>query len=681
MVGLIFVAALLICLCLVMPIVAIVRTGRIRHLELRLAGVEAALQRLIEQKAATQLNEPAPAGTVPATQATATQAPAEPVPSPIPVQAVAAPVEPSASIAPPTVLPSEPAPPAPPPAIVTPPQHLETVIGQKWLGWVAIVLIFCAAAFFLKYAFENRWIGELGRVALGVVAGLVFAWGGLDRHRKGWRYLSQVLTGGGVTILYLSVYSAFGYYHLVKQRTAFAFLVILVAEAHLLAVLYNARAIAVMALVGGFLAPVLLSTGHDQYAVLFTYIAVLDLGMLGIVVARRWHWVGSVAYVGTQLLFWGWYTEHYHPEKRVAVLLFQTAVFVLFMLADLAPHLRKITAGWEEWIRLAVNPFVFYGICYSLLNPDHHDWMAVLALALGIVYALLARAELALRPSDRRMLMVTVGTALTFVTVAIPVQLESNWITIAWGLEALLLIWSSFEAAAPPLRLLSAAVFCLSLFRFLFHDTPWESRAPFTPVLNRYFLATLALAACFGGAAYLFRRMGAADGRPVEPGGPPVNGPVDGPPLSPAPPQPTGPAHNSGLRLRFAIALLGVGVLWLGSSVEAYSYFDAQATAFAGRAADAFATVKQLRWAGQLSLSVLWSVFAGLMTAAGFRFTERAWRIAGLVLFGITLVKVVFLDISELEQFYRILALLALGLILLLVAWAYQRVIRREQSK
>jgi uncharacterized membrane protein len=646
-----------------MPIVAIVRTSKIRHLELRLAGVEAALQRLIEQKAAAQLADPAAAGTIPAGQAPATQAPAEPVPPPIPFHAVAEPAEPPGSIALPTVPPSAPAP--PPPAIVTPPQHLETVIGQKWLGWVAIVLIFCAAAFFLKYAFENRWIGELGRVALGVVAGLVFAWGGLDRHRKGWRYLSQVLTGGGVTILYLSVYSAFGYYHLVKQRTAFAFLVILVAEAHLLAVLYNARAIAVMALVGGFLAPVLLSTGHDQYAVLFTYIAVLDLGMLGIVVARRWQWVGSVAYVGTQLLFWGWYTEHYHPEKRVAVLLFQTAVFVLFMLADLAPHLRKITAGWEEWIRLAVNPFVFYGICYSLLNDDHHDWMAVLALALGIVYALLARAELALRPSDRRMLMVTVGTALTFVTVAIPVQLESNWITIAWGLEALLLIWSSFEAAAPPLRLLSAAVFCLSLFRFLFHDTPWESRAPFTLVLNRYFLATLALAACFGGAAYLFRRMGPADGQR----------------LSPAEPPPTGPAHNSGLRLRFAIALLGVGVLWLGSSVEAYTYFDAQATALASKGVDALTAAKQLRWAGQLSLSVLWSVFAGLMTAAGFRFTERAWRIAGLVLFGITLVKVVFLDISELEQFYRILALLALGLVLLVVAWAYQRVIRREQSK
>ena len=78
---------------------------------------------------------------------------------------------------------------------------------------------------------------------------------------------------------------------------------------------------------------------------------------------------------------------------------------------------------------------------------------------------------------------------------------------------------------------------------------------------------------------------------------------------------------------------------------------------------------------------MLWSAFAGLLTLAGFRLQLRALRVAGLVLFGITLVKVIFLDISELDQFYRILALLALGLVLMAVAWAYQRGVRREQTR
>ncbi len=611
--GVILIAVLLICLCIVLPIVAFVRTNRIRSLERRLAGVEAALRRLIRQQEAIA----APAVEAPVMEAPAGKA----------LPAVAVPPLPAET---PATAPAAPTPPAT--------ESLEAVIGQKWVGWIAVLLIFCAAAFFLKYAFENRWIGELGRVTIGVAAGLAMSWGGLERHRKGWRYLAQILTGGGITILYLSVYGAFGYYHLLGARAAFIALVILVAEAHLLALSYNARAVAVMALVGGFLVPVLLSTGRDQYAVLFTYMGILDLGVLAVVMVRRWPWIGSLAYVATQCLFWLWYGEHYHPEKRAAVVTFQAAILLLFLLADLAPHLRRQAAGWEECIRLTVNPFVFYATCYFLLNDNHHEWMAPLALAMAILYAAMARAELALRPSDRRFLLITVGTALTFVTLAIPVQLESNWITIGWSVEALALLWASFEVAAPRLRLLSGLVFAAAIWRFLAVDTPWEYRAAFTPVFNQYFLGMLALAACLACAAYLARR----------------------------------------LPVFLAAGLLAVGVLWLGLSVEAYSYFDAQARALQF---DAYDAAKQLRWTGQLSLSVLWSVFAGSMTAAGFRLRLRAARVAGLVLFGVTLVKVVFLDISELRQFYRILALLALGVVLLVVAWKYQRGLRREQPR
>jgi uncharacterized membrane protein len=622
--GVILIAVLLVCVCIVLPIVAFVRTNRIHALERRLAGVEAALHRLIRQQEA--IAAPAvEAPVAPTVEAPVIEAPAGKAPP---------------AVAGPPLLAETPATAAPAPFAPAPPatESLEAVIGQKWVGWIAVLLIFCAAAFFLKYAFENRWIGELGRVTIGVAVGLAMAWGGLERHRKGWRYLAQILTGGGIVILYLSVYGAFGYYHLLGARSAFVALVILVAEAHLLALFYNARAVAVMALVGGFLVPVLLSTGRDQYAVLFTYMGILDLGVLAVVMVRRWPWIGSLAYVMTQGLFWLWYGEHYHPEKRAAVVAFQAAILLLFLLADLAPHLRRQAAGWEECIRLTVSPFVFYATCYFLLNDDHHEWMAPLALTMAILYAAMARAELALRPSDRRFLLITAGTALTFVTLAIPVQLESNWITIGWGVEALVLLWASFEAAAPRLQLLSGLVFTGAILRFLFVDTPWEYRASFTPVFNRYFLGMLALAACLAGAAYLARRM------PVF----------------------------------LTAGLLAVGVLWLGLSFEAYSYFDGQARELKP---DAYDAAKQLRWTGQLALSVLWSVFAGSLTAAGFRLHLRAARVAGLVLFGVTLVKVVFLDISELRQFYRILALLALGVVLLVVAWKYQRGLRREQPR
>jgi len=345
-----------------------------------------------------------------------------------------------------------------------------------------------------------------------------------------------------------------------------------------------------------------------------------------------------------QFLFWSWYSEHYHVEKRPAALLFQTAIFLLFILADLAPHLRRRAAGWVGWVRLAVNPFVFYATCYALLNDDRHDWMAALALLLAVVYAAVARAELALRPSDRRILLVTLGTALTFVTLAIPVQLESNWITIAWAVEAVTLLWACLETGARPLGALSWIVFVLAVGRFLFADTPWVSREVFTPIFNRYFLGMLALTACLAAAAYLYGRR-----RP---------------------------------RAALLAGLAGFVVLWIGSSVEAFTYFSGQVAAIAySTFQENGETIRHLRWAGQLSLSLLWSAYAGLLIVAGFRARLRALRSTGLAVFGITLVKVVLEDIPELGQFYRIVALLALGLVLLGAAWIYQRGLRREQTR
>jgi uncharacterized membrane protein len=627
-----FIAGLLLLGLIILPVIAIVR---VRNLERRIEGLEAALLRLMRMPPAAI--EPPAAQTAPP--------PALAQASP---ETFAASVEPAPLVA---------APPVPPPAYqpapaasespLPPEEGLEQLIGRRWLGWVAMALLFGAVAYFLKYAFENRWIGELGRVTIGVAAGLGLAWAGQNRYRRGWRYISQALTGGGATILYLSVYGAFAYYHLIDQRAAFIFLAIVVAETHLLAAVYRAPSVAVMSLTGGFLIPLLLSTGRDQYGVLFTYIGLLDVGTVALASARRWAGLGSLSYVGTQILFWGWYGDYYHPEKRPAALAFQAAIFLLFALADLAPRVRRGEAGPEAWIRAVVNPFAFYSICYFLLNDDYHQWMAPLALTLAAVYAALARTEQRSRAMDRTLLALTLGVALTFVTLAIPIQLESNWITMAWAAEGLALVWAGVETSKPRLRVLSGIVFSFAVVRFLAVDSAWDSRPVFTPVFNRYYLGMLALAACLGFAARLSRRALA----------------------------------DASLRAALAIGLAGFGVFWLGSSLETYSFFSSRAAELLRSVPGSGETASQLRWAGQLALSLLWSAAAGLLIAAGFRFKLSALRVAGLSLFGITLVKALLVDIAELRQFYRILALLGLGLALLAVAMAYQRSLRREQHQ
>jgi uncharacterized membrane protein len=449
-----------------------------------------------------------------------------------------------------------------------------------------------------------------------------------------------MLTGGGLTLIYLSAYASFGFYQLLDQTTAFAVLALIVVQGHLLALAYNSSAIAIVSQVGGFLVPILLSTGQDRYGILFSYVALLNAGVVLLSFARRWHWVGSLSFIFTHLIFWGWHASHYHPEKLAPALTFQIVVFALFLLGDVAPQLRGRAPTLEQWGRLFVNPFVFFATAYALLNSDYSDWMGAFALIMAVLYAVLARAGMSAEGWDRRTLLISITVALTFVTLSIPIQLESNWITLGWGVQGAVLTWLSLRMRNSNLRLFAGIVFGLALFQHLVADTPWHGRLLFTPVMNRYFLGALALVVVLAVAAHL--------ARPVE--------------------------------RNFAIAavLSALALLWLAISVETYTYADALVSALPGDRP--WEQVRQIRWFGQSVLSVLWSVYAAALVAAGFRWKWPVLRWSGLSLFGLTLAKVILVDMSQLEQFYRIVAFLALGLLLLGVAWGYQRITRREQA-
>jgi uncharacterized membrane protein len=549
--------------------------------------------------------------------------------------------------------PSQQPPPAPtpeppqPPRLVTQPairaDQIESIIGRRWVGWAAISLILFATAFFLKYAFDNRWIGELGRVSIGIIFGIGMCVAGFRYRKRGWRVFSQILTAGGIVLLYLSNYAAFGYYHLVGQKTAFVFLVILIAEAAALALTYNAPAIAIMALLGGFLNPLLLHSDRDQYRSFFAYLVVLDVGALALL--KHWRGLSSVAYFGTQLLFWIWYNENYHPQKRAAVLVFQTAVFLIFLLAHLGRDLiRREPATIEDALLLVVNPFVFFATAYQLLNPTHHDWMGVFAIGMALLYAGAAKVLITRSTSNRREILLLIAIALTFVTIAIPIQLRSNWITLAWAVEGLAILWAALEVRSLRLRAHAFVLFGLAFFKLVLWDTPYGFRPKFIPVFNRYFLTSLAVIACFAGAAYLYQR--AVEKKLVR---------------SQAP--------------RLILGLLAAIALWFLISIETHTFFIGRA--LAERIPQ---NADHQRWLGQMALSVVWAMYAGTLAALGFIRRAAAFRWASLVLFAFTIVKAMLVDIARLQQLYRIIVLAVLGVLLLLVAWAYHKTFHSRES-
>ena len=521
--------------------------------------------------------------------------------------------------------------------------QIESIIGRRWVGWVAVLLILFATAFFLKYAFDNRWIGELGRVSIGIAFGIAMCFGGYRYQRQGWRIFSQILTAGGVVLLYLSTYAAFGYYHLVGQKTAFVYLAILIAEAAAISLVYNAPAIAIMALIGGLLTPILLHSDQNQYRTFFMYLFVLDAGALALL--KHWRGLSSVAYFGTQLLFWLWYNEHYHHQLRAPVLVFQAAIFLLFLVAHLVRELiRREQATLEDALLLLVNPFAFFATAYHLLNPTHHDWMGAFAIGMALVYASAAKLLLTQATKARREILLLIAIALTFVTIAIPIQLRSNWITIAWAVEGLAILWAALEIRSARLRVHAFILFALAFVRFLFWDSPPAYRPPFTPVFNDYFLSSLLMIACFLDAVYLYHRAGQRkliDGRVT----------------------------------KIVIGLGAALAFWILISIETHTFFVTRVVA-QKTAADA----NHQRWLGQMALSVLWAGYAAALAALGFVRRIAAVRWAALALFAITVMKAVFVDIAQLTKIYRIIVFFVLGILLLLVAWGYHRAFHSRES-
>ncbi len=557
-------------------------------------------------------------------------------------------------------------PPATPPVATTPParainaQELESIIGRRWLGWAAVALILFATAFFLKYAFDNRWIGELGRVAIGVIAGVTLAALGYRYHRRKWRVFSQILTAGGVVLLYLSTYASFGYYHLATQKAAFAYITILIAEAAGLALLYDAPAIAVMALIGGFLNPILLRSDRDQYRSLFGYIFALDVGTLALL--KQWPGLSSLAFFGTHVLFWLWYGDNYHPRKLAAVLILQAAVFLSFLLAHLARRFLKrqeigfddlsaftsnplkFVSTFEDFTLLLINPYAFFATSYFLLNGNHHDWMGVFAIGMALLYAGAAKLLLDRRATTRAEMLLLIGVALTFVTLAIPIQLKSNWITIAWAVEGVAILWTGIEMRSQRLRAIAHGLFGLAILKLVFWDTPWGDRAVFTPVVNKYFLSSLLVIVCLFASAWIYEKLGER-------------------------------MHIAARIFQIVLLVVALITLWFLLTVETYTYFATRAAL--QKTAEGY---QHEHWLGQMAVSVLWSIYAAVLAAVGFVRRSPAIRWAALSLFGLTVVKVMLVDIAVLQQLYRIIAFLVLGLLLLVVTWGYHKAFYSKES-
>ena len=337
-----------------------------------------------------------------------------------------------------------------------PKRDLESLIGAHWLNRVGIAAVLVGAAYFLKYAFENNWVGPEVRVIIGVVSGIaILVWSELVLPP-----FSHSLKVLAVGILYLSIWAASEMYSLIGGGAAFAAMTIVTGSLVALALRHRSEFIAGLAITGGFLTPVLLSTGTNREVALFTYVGLLDVAALVLVVLYPWIRVLLVAFVSTLFLYIGWATSYYSAPQMNRTIGFLTLFLIIFGAVALVRKWQDLTATVVLLLAFA-NAFAYF---IELTPMLRRPILGRYAIGLAALY-LIARFVI----HDAALSAAHLAIALGFVTVAIPLQLDGLGITIGWvGEAAALLALSQTVSPAVVFRRLGSFALALAVFRLLF---------------------------------------------------------------------------------------------------------------------------------------------------------------------------------------------------------------------
>jgi uncharacterized membrane protein len=568
-------------------------------------------------------------------------------PAPVPSAPVRA--EPAAAV-PSPVSPQRPAPPPPIPpragiaASVKSQADLESRIGSHWLNRIGIAALLVGVSYFLKFAFDNNWIGPAGRISIGLIAGIaIVIWS--ERFRaKGYQAFSYSLKAVGIGTLYLSLWAAFHVYSLIPSSVAFAMMLLVTAATSVMALSQDAQILAAFALVGGFSTPVLLSTGENREVALFTYVAILDIATLVLVTFRPWRRLLVMSYVGTLILYLGWYWTFYNGGPLELTLAYASLFFAIFAIAPLItlqpdgehPILAAIPA-----VLAFVNAGVYFLEAYAMIQEVNKVNMAWFALALAAVYIFLSRlvhARKMAAGTSEILYYLHLALAIGFITVAIPIRLDAHWITIGWFIEAGVLLWIASRIHSDFLNAFALGALVLGVTRLLSIDNFHT-----TQVIFNLRMATFAVAVAVLGAVAWF---GAK-------------------------------REDETAQTISAIAVVALNVLALiALSREVSDYYLRQMAGFRSTGYQwrgAYLDYHNLEIARDFSYSALWMAYGAMLMIIGFLRRSAFVRWQALILIAVTIVKVFVYDVSQLDRAYRIVSFIVLGALLLAISFVYQR--------
>ncbi|WP_242094703.1 DUF2339 domain-containing protein [Aestuariivivens sediminicola] len=324
--------------------------------------------------------------------------------------------------------------------------NLEKFIGENLINKIGIIILILGVGIGAKYTIENDLISPLTRIILGYLVGLGLLAFGIRLKRK-YLNFSAVLVSGAMAILYVITYLAYVLYDLFPEVIAFCLMLVFTVFTVFFALKYSKQIIAHIGLVGAYAVPFLLGDTAEDPSFLFSYMLIINIGILVIAFKKYWKGLYISSFALTWLIFSTWYATSTFISSEIDVpmaLIFIFLFFTLFYATFLAFKLiQKEKFDVMDILLLLANSFIFYGFGYDIL--DHPDMggnlLGLFTLGNGLLHAVVSLIIYKQKLGDRNLFYLVSGLVLLFITIAIPVQLDGNWVTLLWIGEAALLFW------------------------------------------------------------------------------------------------------------------------------------------------------------------------------------------------------------------------------------------------
>ncbi len=503
-----------------------------------------------------------------------------------------------------------------------PKMDFEDLLGGRILGWLGGSAVVLAAVFFLVMAVSRGWIDEPTRVLLAFLGStLLLGFGVYLYERQGQTQAALATVAAAIASLYASLTAATTLFDLVDPVVGLGVAGLVGASAMAIAVRWNSPIVAGLGVVGALLAPVLVDAGTTGEALAFMAIALV--ASTGILLWRRWDWLASISFVASAPQVVVWLVDT-HQERPMRALIVLGLFWALYAVAAIGYELRVPVAELRasSAMLLLSNAVLVAAGGYLILTDRGNDigataWVIVLAVAHIGLGAFGFRGRMS---NEIGAGLVAVGLGLS--AIGLGLALNGPALVVGWCVEAVVLAWVAGRTKAGRAELAVAVFLGLAIGHVLLFEAPPDALLVGVDSLAKALIGI----GMVGGASIAVSRL-----------------------IDPEPEERR--LVLEGVALAAAVYLPSVVIV------------DTWTT---GDASDPGQTP-------QLLLSAFWSLTGLAAIVYGLVRAQRAARLAGLALLGLAVAKVFVFDLSQLDSIYRVLSFLALGLLLLAGAFAYQR--------